>query len=113
MAFTLGFTRSICFKCASNSSRADSFFLRTRSASVVADSKQREGSPAEANGVAERERRVTAVRRVMPLMLLLPQIQAHQRFFVADINPSVGDRGIRAHGCRQHLGFHHWLKCLG
>ena len=69
IALTFGFTRSICFRCASNTSLADSFFLRIKPASDLADWKQRGDAAAAASGVPESERSEIAARRVMQPML--------------------------------------------
>src|SRR5580704_6566895 len=44
MAFTLGLTRSICLRCSSSASRAESFLARIIAAMSTADVKQSEGA---------------------------------------------------------------------
>src|SRR5580658_9911324 len=44
MALALGFTRSICLRCSSRASRADSFLARIIAAMSTADVKQSEGA---------------------------------------------------------------------
>ena len=44
MAFTLGLTRSICLRCSSSASRAESFLARIMAAISTADVKQSEGA---------------------------------------------------------------------
>src|SRR5207237_8229107 len=46
IAFTFGFTRSICFRCAASASRADSFFMRINCAISTALIKQTDESEA-------------------------------------------------------------------